>query len=536
LESFAEYIEIPGTPVGEMEENAGPAVNGALALHHRIICQATQRTIERDYGRLMILAPAGSAKSSYAAVAAPAWIMGKKPGSKIILASHGSTIATKQSKRSRQLVRSERYRTLFETQLPADQRAADEWALTNGSSFMAGGILSGLTGNRADVVIADDLLKGRDEAESETIREKTWEAFRDDLRSRLVPGGSMIVINTRWHQSDVSGMILPSGWEGQSGTFTGSDGLQWEVVCLPSKIETQLQEDTDPCGRKRGEYLWPEWFKHEHWVQNDPALGAQDTNTPTGRRAWYSMHQQQPHPDDGILFRKEDFRWYERGEEPRSLRKYGASDWALTDELLKPDPDYTEHGVCGIDDGKARPDGRPRLYILDWIHMRKEVTDTVPAFVRMVDKHRPLKWFWEAGNIDKAIGPSADRDMRDYRRVEGGPRTPVWVDRELLPIAGVGNKVQKATGFKMMVERHQVWLPMGEAWAERLVNQLCGFPGLLHDDGVDVCSHWGRAIDQMFNAATLPPAPEDKTVKFGTVAWLLSEEKHDSARPESYYR
>jgi len=491
LESYAAYIDIPDRPIVEGEGDSEYAfVDGSLAEHHRVICRAIQRCVEKRHGRLMIMAPPGAAKSTYTSVVAPTWIMGKWPGKRIIGASYGSELAEKQSKKARAICRSKRYQKLWETSIPHDQRAADEWALENGSTYMCGGILSGLTGNRGDVVFADDLLKGRNEAESETIRTRTWEAYRDDLRSRLVSGGSLILMNTRWHMLDVSGMILPSEWRGESGIFLGSDGLEWEVISLPAKVETPLQEATDPMGRKIGEYLWPDYWDEAHWRQSDPALGARDTNTPTGRRAWYSMYQQIPHPDDGVLFKREDFRWYE--EVPARLRVYMAADWALTDSLLSADPDYTRVAVAGLDDGKNE-EGAPRLYFLDAYSARKGEEITVPAVVRLIKKWRSRlrKYIGEQGNIEKLVGGLIKRECKD----RGVPQ----LMRELLPTAGAGNKVAKAGAFRKLVEEGRVWLPIGKDWAEELVDECCAFPGGAHDDFVDVGSLFGRAMGDMAN-------------------------------------
>ena len=533
LERYAEYIEIPDRPVSDdVDEESFSVFDGVVPDHARVICRAIQRCVEKPYGRLMILAPPGATKSTFTSVVAPTWIMGRWPRKRVILASYASEIAERQSRKARQIARSPSYAALFDATLPKDNRAADEWGLTNGSTFLCGGILSGLTGNRADVCLADDLLKGRNEAESETIRTRTWEAYRDDLRSRLVGRGSLILMNTRWHMHDVSGMILPDGWAGESGTFMGSDGLEWEVVSLPAKIETELQAKTDPLGRKVGEYLWPENWDRNHWVQSDPALGARDTNTPTGRRAWYSMYQQVPHPDDGILFKREDFRWYEPGTEPKRLRVYMAADWALTDSLLSPDPDWTRVAVAGLDDGRNEA-GAPALWFLDAYSARKGEEVTVPAVVRLMKKWRSRlrKYIGEHGNIEKLVEGLIRRESKD-RKV---PQVP----RLILPTAGAGNKVQKAGAFRKLVEEGRVYLPIGRDWAEALVDECCAFPGGAHDDFVDVGSLFGRAMDEMTNGLPDPvdPAREAALTPF-TYEWhermLAQDAASKAARAEEF--
>lgn len=528
LADYAGFIEIPGRPIGDADDALFDQVETNMALHHRVICDAIQRTMEKPFGRLLIFAPPGSAKSSMASIVAPTWIMGKKPRTRVIIAGHNSDIAATQSKKGRQICKSRRYQTLFDTTIPADSRAADEWALTNGSTMIAGGVLSGLAGFRVEGIIFDDPHPSREAAESETQRKKVWEEWRDNLRNRVVPGGWVVGMLTRWHEQDWAGMILPDGWAGESGVFRGSDGLEWEVLCLKAKIETEADAATDPLRRAVGEYIWPEWFTHQHWQQKDPALGSRDANTPSGRRSWYSMEQQVPHPDDGILFRREDFMWYDPAadELPTGLRLYATGDWALTDELLKPDPDWTEVAVAGWDRAEE-----PNLYVVDWMRDRKDVDVTVPKFLAMIRKYRNRLrgYFGEQGNIETLLWPIVVRDARDNK-----PQRTILPPRTLLPTAGQGNKVAKAAGFKKLVEEHRVWLPIGADWAERLVEQCCAFPGGAHDDMVDAMSLFGRGQDQMLNApGAARPAEREKTLTPFTYEWherMMAAEAADKAR------
>ncbi len=102
---------------------------------------------------------------------------------------------------------------------------------------MATGINAGVTGNRASGLIIDDPVKGREDADSELIRRKTREAYEDDLKTRLLPGGWIILIQTRWHEDDLAGSILPERWAGESGALQCRDGKVWDVVCLPAKCD-----------------------------------------------------------------------------------------------------------------------------------------------------------------------------------------------------------------------------------------------------------------------------------------------------------
>lgn len=523
LESFAQYVEIPGQPVSDEADAGFKPVETKLALHHRVICRAIQRALDRPYGRLLVMAPPGSAKSSYVSVAAPAWIMGAKPGVRVIGVGHKLDLAAKASRRAREIARSDRYRKIFGTELPNDQRAVDEWALTNGSTFMAAGIISGITGNRAEVMLCDDLIPTREAAESDTMRDKIWGEWRDGARTRLVPGGTAIHVQTRWHEDDVAGRLLPVGWKGESGVFKGTDGLDWEVLCLPARVEPGVMEDTDPLGRRAGEYLWPEWFKHEDWVQVDPALGAPVPNTATGRRSWSSMFQQQPKPDDGILFRRPDLMRYPVGTQPAGLRMYGASDWAVTDAALSEDPDYTEHGVGGVDT-------EGNLWLTDWWYKQGATDVTIAAWLEMVRRWKPVAWFGERGVIESAIGPTLDRALRD-----ASPR--LSVDRVLLPTAGAGNKVARIAGIKIRVELRKVYIPEC-AWGDRLVEQLLGFPGLKHDDAPDVMGLFGRGLADMWNGVTVRPVEREAPLPGPlTYEWwerVSAQERAEAAERAAY--
>ncbi|KIG08610.1 hypothetical protein BurMR1_0274 [Burkholderia sp. MR1] len=145
-------------------------------------------------------------------------------------------------------------------------------------------------GNRCGGLVLDDVMRGREQADSEVIRDKVYDAYEDDLKTRLMPGGWIVYIGTRWHEDDLAGRILPEGWHGASGRIACRDGNTWEVLCLQARCET----DTDPLDREKGEYLWPEWFDRKHWAQYE-----------SNPRTWASLYQQMPVPPEGDLFKPE---------------------------------------------------------------------------------------------------------------------------------------------------------------------------------------------------------------------------------------
>lgn len=307
LVDFSQAIDIPGVPAIDIPdddlttETTYAPVESRVAIHHLLMMQAIQRCIETSRGRLMIFAPPGSAKSTYASVLAPAWAMGRKPNTQIILASYATSIAVKQSRKVRSIMRDKAYTNIWPERpvLLEDQRAVDDWQLTNGSSMMAAGLLAGITGNRADGVIIDDPVANREQADSAALCEKTYNEYIDTAMTRAKPQMFCIIIQTRWSENDLAGMILPIDYAGESGNIPCRDGQTWEVLSIPAKAESE----NDPLGRKIGEYLWKEWFPESHWATWE--------KNPRAARTWSALYQQRPAPFTGIHFSREMFKYFD---------------------------------------------------------------------------------------------------------------------------------------------------------------------------------------------------------------------------------
>lgn len=323
VKSLAEYsqtLDIPGVPIfGESDEDPLDSVEDGekqiieakptlytpieqrVALHHLVMMMAIQKCIETPRGRLMIFAPPGSAKSTYGSVVATSWAMGRKRNQQIILGSYATGIAAKQSRKVRAIVKQPLYTSIWDSQprLLEDQRAVDDWQLTNGSGMMAAGLLAGITGNRADGFVIDDPVANREQADSASICEKIYQEYIDTVMTRAKPKMWCLLIQTRWSEQDLAGSILPENYEGESGRIHCRDGQTWDVLCIPAKAERA----DDPLGRAVGEYLWPEWFGKDHWATWE--------KNPRAQRTWNALFQQRPAPLAGIHFHKDFFRLYD---------------------------------------------------------------------------------------------------------------------------------------------------------------------------------------------------------------------------------
>jgi hypothetical protein len=206
------------------------------APHHSFIIQRLEKVAAGELRRLLIAAPPGSAKSTYASVLFPAWYLCRHPDHQIICASHTAELSEKHARRARNLIME--HGTTLGVELADDSQSAGRWSLKSGGSVFAVGAGGAVVGQRADAVLIDDPLRGREEAHSDTAREKLYEWYISDLLTRLRPGGKICLISTRWHEDDLFGRLAQSG--------------RYEIINLPAVAE----DGDDSLGRNPGDYLW----------------------------------------------------------------------------------------------------------------------------------------------------------------------------------------------------------------------------------------------------------------------------------------
>ena len=418
----------------------------------------------------MVFMPPGSAKSTYATVKFPAYVMGRWEldaisGRGVITGSYGQDLANNFGRKVRSVVRSSEYQDLFpETTLSQDSQSKSEWATGKENNYKSVGVGAGITGRRGHLGIIDDPIKGRKEADSEVVRESTWQWYKTEYQTRLVPGSPEVMILTRWHEDDPAGRVLGEEWDGSSGWHTGADGREWYVLCLSAEAV-----ENDILGRKPGEWLWTDWFSEEWWQQTK----ATQTMNGAIMRDWNSLYQQNPTPDEGTFFKRDWFKRYHLKDKPET-QNYISTDYAVSEG----EGDFTEFGAFGIDAGD-------NLYPFAWYYDQSSSDVWVETMLDMIDEHKPLTTFGEKGVIQKAIEPilkkrSAERQI--YGHFE-------WIAR-------TANKAAMAQSFRARAASGKVYIPYGD-WGDRLLNQLCAFPAGKLDDAVDVCALMGLALDQL---------------------------------------
>lgn len=515
-ESLAEYaraIEIPGGPANEDSETEQfKTIESAITKHHLLLLREAQACIEKSNGRVMFFLPPGSAKSTYLSAVTPAWCMSKWPDYRVILASYASDLAEKHSRKARNICRQEKHISIWDDRptLNQDQRAVGEWALSNKSEFMAAGLQAGITGNRADLLIIDDPVKNREDADSPTIQKKTQEEFRDSAMSRLKPNASIILIQTRWNENDLAGSLLPEDYKGESGDVLCRDGQVWKIFNIPAEAERA----DDPLARAPGEFLWPEWFSTEHWMIRK--------NDPQGQRTWSSLYQQRPTAGEGLEFKRDWFRFYDpslpKGSPRRSdglpvslpahLTIYASCDFATKEDK----GDFTELCIFGIDE-------HHNLYVLDWWYGQKTSDVYIAQMMAMMRYWKPMKWFHEGGPIGEAITPAIVKGMRENK----------LFSTVLVSMPSIKNKAVKLTSLQARIASGTVYFPVGKPWSGRAIDQLCGFPAARYDDAADTCGLMGRSIDELAN----PYVPSEQSrpqLKPFTVAWLEHSDTDERRR------
>jgi predicted phage terminase large subunit-like protein len=437
------------------------------AAHHAIIIRELEAVANGRNDRLILTLPPGSAKSTFASILFPPWYLAQAPDRSIIAASHTLELAERWGRRVRNLI--EEHTQTLGYRLAADNAAAGRWETNKGGEYFAAGIGGSITGRRADLVVIDDPIRSREDADSKLIRDKHWEWFKYDLETRLKPHASIILVSTRWHEDDLVGRILQEEAE------------RWRVLNIPMEAESA----DDPLGRQVGERLWPEWFTPEMVAvaKRDPRL-------------WSALYQGRPVPDEGAYFKRDWLVDVDRLPARETLRVYGGSDYAVTAD----GGDFTVHVVVGVDADE-------QLFLLDlW---REQVTSDiwVDAYCDLVKKWKPMAWAEETGQIRAGVGPYLLKRSREKK---------AYCVRECFPTRH--DKAVRAQSIRARMASLGLRIPRDAPWRTDLIAELLRFPVGVHDDQADALGLVGQLLDKM-----LAPATEKKEQKPRRDGWLQPE-------------
>ena len=418
------------------------------ARHHQLIIRELEAVARGENNKLALFLPPGSAKSTYGSILFPPWYMQRASGN-VLAASHTTELAEKWGRKVRNSVNE--HSIELGISCAADNQSAGRWALTTGIEYYAAGVGTGIAGFRAKLGLIDDPIRSRQDADSELIRDRIWDWYINDFRTRLVPGAAEILIQTRWHEDDLAGRALQHG--------------DWKVISLPA-----IAEENDQLGRKPGQALW---------ADDEYGYGAQieQIRATTPARTWSALYQQRPAPEDGDYFKADWLRPYEKAPALDTMRVYGASDYAVT----KDGGDWTCHVVVGID-----PEGR--MYLLDLWRKQASSDIWVEAFCDLVKQWKPIGWAEEHGQIKSGVGPFLEKRQRERQ---------TYVTREQFPTRG--DKAVRAQSIRGRMALEGLYVPHGAPWYPGLRSELLSFPAGKHDDQVDALGLVGQLLDKMMS-------------------------------------
>lgn len=411
-----------------------------LAQHLQIIDAALCDVEAGRCKRLIIEVPPRHGKSLLSSKYFPAWFLGRNPDRRVILASYGADLASDFGRAARDVLEAWGER-VFGVKVSAKSSAANRWDIDgHRGGMITAGVGGPITGRGADVLIIDDPIKNREDAESKGIRDKQWGWFTSTAYTRLEPDGAIIVIQTRWHEDDIAGRLQQEAAAG---------GEQYRVIRLPAIAD----DDADELGRAKGEALWPTRYGLDRLQQIAAAVGSY---------VWNALYQQRPVAPEGNLLRKT---WFESYDTPPT--EFDAQ-WQSWDCTFK-DTDGSDY-VVGQVWGRVGAD----RYLLDQVRDRMDYPTTKRAM-------RALSKRWPNATAkyveDKANGSAIISEMS--REIPG-----------IIPVNPEGGKVARVAAISPIVEAGNVWLPHRSlaAWVPEFIEECAAFPNGAHDDQVDAMS------------------------------------------------
>jgi predicted phage terminase large subunit-like protein len=391
-------------------------------------------------GHLIIEMPPRHGKTISTSRLYPIWHLGRNPEHRLMLVSYGQKLADKNSRAARNMIKSPLYSAVYpNVRLAPDSQDVSSWNLDGYEGGAdAIGIDAGATGKGAHLLIIDDPIKNRAEAESETYREKVWDGYADDLYSRLEPGGAVIIMMTRWHMDDLIGRLLINEPE------------KWTRLRLPA-----IAEKDDPLGRAEGAVLWAARY---------PLSRLEEIKRTQGEYSFSALYQQKPIPSEGGLFKRAKFNLIDN-EPSDIIERVRFWDLALSS---KTSADYT----VGVQFGKTRSG---RIVILDVERFQRDWDDVEPSVAKIClkDGQRIRVGIEDVYFHTQAIKKLLKRSELHHHSIRGyKPDTDKFT--RALPFAA-----RAGEGLVDVLKR---------SWTEGYLDELCSFPLGANNDQVDASS------------------------------------------------
>ena len=441
---------------------------------HIELCELLMSVERGDIRKLLVEAPVRIGKTRLISETAPAWCMARR-SIPAMLCSYGAKLAHRSSRRVRSLIMSERHLSVFpEARLSADATSVDMFETDNGSSLVAAGTNGPIGGSGFLMGFLDDLLKGREAADSPLQRDAVWEWFQGDFMSREELPSGIVFVTARWHDDDPAGRIRE---------LVKDEVEDWTIRTYAALDEN----DESLCEELR------------------PAEELKRIRSERPSRYWQSLYMSDPVGESGDVYKRDwfvasDRRWTPQDGRDGLVRFYAVSDIATMDSA----GDFTVHIVFAVDVSGT-------LHVVDVWREQASPAAWVDAMLRLASRWRPQKWAFGAGALFRAVEPLIRRTMRE---------TGIYVPIDTYP--ETRDPVARSQSFAGRMENDRTRWDQSADWYPQAEAELLRFPAGKTDDVVAACSLIGAMVDKLSNAASPAPPPKPEVI-FTTSSAPLQE-------------
>ena len=406
--------------------------------HHKRVAKEFEKLATDRGSRIIINMPPRHTKSEFASYLLPAWLIGKNPALKIIQTTHTAELAVRFGRKVRNLMEMSEYQEVFpDVDLKADSKAAGRWETAQGGEYYAAGVGGAITGRGADLLIIDDPHSEQD-ALSETAMENAYEWYTSGPRQRLQPGGSIVLVMTRWSMKDLTAKLIKA-----QATDVLSD--QWDIVEFPAILPSD-------------NILWPEFWNKDELLRVKASLSV---------AKWNAQWQQNPTAEEGAIIKKEWWNIWEKEDIPPVSYLMQSYDTAFSKKETADYSAITTWGVFQPEEG-----GPDNLILMDAQRGRWN-------FPELKEKALEEYNYWEPDMIlieAKATGTPLTDELRNMG----------------IPVVNYTPSKGKDKHTRMhmvapMFESGRVWAPE-KKFADELIEECAAFPHGEYDDYCDSMS------------------------------------------------
>ena len=413
--------------------------------HHRRLANMLMAIEAGDKDRICVNIPPRHGKSQLVSIFFPAWFLGRNPNKKVMMVSHTTDLAVDFGRKVRNLISIDEYKTIFPTvRLAIDSKSAGRWNTNTGGEYYACGVGSALAGRGADLLLVDaphseqDVING-----NFSTFEKAYEWYTFGARTRLMPGGRVAIIQTRWHMDDLTGRVIKD--------MQNDRADQFEVIEFPAILEI---EDAD--GEITEKPLWPEFFDLEALLRTKASM-------PTFQ--WNAQYQQHPTAEEAAIVKREWWNLWMSEDAPSCEYIIMSLDSAAEKHNRADYTALTTWGVFMNDE-----EGAYNVILLNSIKKRLEFHELKDLAMQEYADWEPDSFIVEK----KSSGVALYQEMRRMG-------LPI---QEYTPHRGTGDKLARLNSVSDIVSSGLCWVPQTR-WAEEVVEEIAGFPFMSHDDLVD---------------------------------------------------